>query len=79
MPTAVSQSDLVVWAEPTILENAKHLFSPLDADFHATPRTGTIKDLDGISSFGNAAKVPGEPRPKPSGPSYLLRPMKLLA
>jgi DNA-binding XRE family transcriptional regulator len=45
MPTAVSQSDLVVWAEPTVLGKAKHLFSPLDADFHAIPRICTVKDL----------------------------------
>jgi transcriptional regulator with XRE-family HTH domain len=45
MPTAVSQSDLVVWAEPTVLAKAKHLFSPLDAAFCAIPRGSSPKGL----------------------------------
>jgi DNA-binding transcriptional regulator YiaG len=45
MPTAASQSNLVVWAEPAVLRKAKDLFSPLDADFHAIPQRCSVKNF----------------------------------
>jgi transcriptional regulator with XRE-family HTH domain len=45
MPTAARRSDLVVWAEPTVLAKAKHVFSPLDVAFCAIPRSSFPKDL----------------------------------